>query len=586
VFSVVSYYVMKVKLAKTAGFCMGVRRAMELVLRTAAESSDPIFTLGPLIHNPQTVEFLREQGVNVIENAGDVREGYTVVIRSHGVPPDVREMLLDARTALCDATCPKVARVQGLVKKYASRGKDVVIVGHADHAEVKALLGYAGERGCVVSSSDEVSGLPDSINPVVIGQTTLNRDWYMEIAEAVRLRFPETEILDTLCDSTSLRQQEVCELAKESDAVVVVGGYNSSNTKRLFDVAQSTGVPSFWVETAAELSPDDFRDMKVVAVTAGASTPHWIVSRVIERLKRFGEKHIPPWEWPWLKNFGYAVVQGNVLTGLAAAMLATTAIFLLGASLPITVLVASGLFIFSMHTIYNLLDWQGLALVDPSKIRFFWCNRMFLAVASVIGLFLSLPLTWVSGLWPFSLMVFAVVVSALFAFIRRLPGFMARRGFATWRAIPGAKDVLHTTGWFFAAGILPVIAIGRDLWTSILVLGWVLMLSVLRAALFSITDLETDRVLGRESIATIVGERGMWGIAIATAALSVVVIVTGVLVGLFEKVAFLELALAVYMLILILRIRRSGILRGTWTELAVDGGYLLGGAIAVVMVIS
>jgi len=576
----------KVKLAKTAGFCMGVRRAVELVLRTAAESHNPIFTWGPLIHNPQTVDFLKEQGVGVVESFDEIPENATIVIRSHGIPPEVREKLTELDVNICDATCPRVGNVQGIAKKFAVEGRDVIIVGYREHAEVKGLLGYAGEKGMVVVSLDEVDNLPQLDRPVVIGQTTLNRDCYFAIADAVKKRFPETEIIDTLCESTSQRQQEVVELTEESDAIIVVGGFNSSNTKRLYEIAKSTGIPSFWVETADELSPGDFAGMSSVAVTAGASTPHWIVSRVIERLERFGEKRLPPWEWPWIKDFGYAIIQSNILTGLAAAMLAATAIFLTGKPMPVNALIATGLFVFSMHTIYNLVDWQGLALVDPSKIRFFIGNRKLLSVASISGLIISLPLIWFSGVWPFILMVLGVIVSGVFAFSKKLPRFLTRYSFATWGEIPGAKDIFHTAGWFFAAGIIPVISVKAHFWPSILALGWVAMLSILRASLFSITDLETDRVLGRASFATTIGERGTWNISTAAVALSAAIICTGVSFDLLPNISFFEIVPLVYMFVLLFRLRRSGIRRGTWAELAVDVGYLLGGIVAILLRIS
>ena len=563
---------------------MGVKRAVKLVLGTAADASGPVFTWGPLIHNPQVVDFLRRQGVNIAEKIEDFDADATIVIRSHGVPPDIKKFLAQKGVGICDATCPKVARVQGIIKKYSAKGRDVVIIGYADHAEVKGLLGYAGERGHVVCAVRDIPTLPELERPVVIGQTTLNREKYLECADAVKSRFPKTLIIDTLCDSTSQRQIEIREMAKEADAIVVVGGYNSSNTKRLFEVAESTGVASFWVETEEELDPEDFLDARTVAVTAGASTPHWIVSRVIERLERMRKGRIPLWEIPSIKDFGYAVIQSNLLTGLAAAMLAASALFLAGAKIDPLLLLATGLFIFGVNTVYNLIDWQGFILADPSKLGFFWSNRVLLATASVLGLVVSASLMWFFGPLPFGLTIAGVFIAGLFAVLRGTRLFPISRKLVTWREVPGAKDLLYTFGWLFAAGLIPIITTwGSRFWPSILALVWVGLLSLLRSALFSITDLETDRILERESYATVVGEKGVWKITIAAVVLSAAIIVVGVSTGIFRIAVLSELLFLAYMIFLILRFRRSGIGRGTRAELAVEGGFISGGVIAILI---
>ena len=577
---------MKVKLAKTAGFCMGVKRAVELVLKTAASAPGKIYTWGYLIHNPQTVDFLTEQGVGVLDAPEEIPEDSTVVIRSHGIPPDEREQIASAGAKICDATCPRVARVHGTIKKNASAGRDVVIVGNPEHAEVKGLLGYAGDRGSVISTPEQAAELPNLKRPVVVGQTTLNRERFLEVAEAVKNRFPGSEVIDTLCDSTSRRQREVIELAKDADAVVVVGGYISGNTRRLFEVAKSTGVPSFWVETADELNVADFEGMETVAVTAGASTPHWIVSRVIERLERFGERGLRLWETPFIKKLGYILIQSNVLTGLAAACLTLGAALLSGLGFAPGLALAGGLFVFAMHTVYNLVDWQGLALVDPSKIRFFWGNRRLLTLTSVIALVLALPLVWLSGTLPGILMLFGVLISALFAFVKRLPPPFKSDKITTWREIPGAKDILHTAGWFFAAGVIPASVNFGNYRRIIPALVWVLSLSLLRATLFSITDLETDRVLGRQSLATIIGERGSWIISAGGAIIAAASIMAAWLMGYLPATALFALAIPIYMLLLIARLRRSGIYRGTWAELAVDLGFVIGGIAAGIALLS
>ena len=562
---------------------MGVKRAVELVLKTAGEFPGPIFTWGPLIHNPQTVDFLEKQGVGVVGSQSVIDKDSTVVIRSHGIPPDEKKTIIDSGASICDATCPKVARVHGLIERAANRGRDIVIVGNAEHAEVKGLLGYASGKGFVVASKDDIERLENLETPAVFGQTTLIRQKYLELASSIEEKFHGAEIFDTLCDSTSQRQGEIADLAREADAIIVVGGYNSGNTKRLFEVAKSTGIPSFWVETADELNPDDFRGMETVAVTAGASTPHWVVSRVIERLERFNERHLPPWEWPLLKTFGYITIQSNVLTGLAAAMLAASAIFIVGGKAEATMLIAIGLFVMSMHTIYDLVDWQGLALVDPSKIRFFWVNRRLLIFFSAFGLLVALPLSMLSGIRTFIAMCAGTIFATVFVSLKRMPGFLNRKGFATWRSIPGAKDLLHACGWIFATGIVPVAYLLPKWWIAAAMLAWSSAFSALRVIIFSLTDMETDRVLGRESAASTFGERGAWIGVFAMMALSIVVLAIVSFVDGFEPFAGIEALFIGYMILMIVHFRRAGITRSTWTELAVDAGFVISGLLPFIL---
>ncbi len=573
---------MKVKLAKTAGFCTGVKDAVDLVLRTAVNKKGPIYTWGPLIHNPQVVEFLRGQGIGVAEDYDALDEKSTAVIRSHGIPPDVRNRLKETGANICDATCKKVARVQAIVKSHSAKGRDVVIIGHDDHAEVVGLLGFADEHGYVVSEIDDVRKLPELQNPVVIGQTTLRRDWYDERANAVAERFPSAEIFDTLCDSTSARQDEIVRLAEEVDSIVIVGGYNSSNTKRLFEAAKSTGVNTFWVETASEIDPSSFAGAQTVAVSAGASTPHWIVSEVIERLERINEGKLPLWSMPFIKDFGYIIIQSNILTGFAAAMLTAAFMFLAGFPIHPLLLISMGLFVFGFHAIYNIVDWQGVILADPAKLSFFWSNRRLLGLSAVLGLFVSTGLMVLFGFEAFILTLIAGISAGLFLILKNYRIFPLGKKLVTLREIPGARDLLHVLGWSFACGLVPLAAAGFDFSpAAILALAWIALLAFLRATLFSISDLENDRVLGRESLTTVIGEKSAWAAVYFSLITNFAILITGVVSRLFPPITLLLLIFIAYIFLIIAKFRRWGIGRGTWAELAFDGGFALCGIISI-----
>jgi len=521
--------------------------------------------------------------VESIEDLCDVLPDSTVIIRSHGVPPETRALLEKSGANICDATCPKVSRVQKLVKKYYDLGHDIVIVGNPEHTEVRGLAGYADYKCKIVQSEEEAGRLDNLRSPVIIGQTTINEEFYDSVASVVKRNYPEAIVLDTLCDSTSTRQQEIAELAVDTDAIVVVGGKNSSNTKQLFEVARKTGVACFWVETADEISTEDFKNFSSVAVTAGASTPHWIVSRVVEKLERLGKKIKPIWEWEPLKNFGYAIVQSGFMAGIAASMLSLCVPLFANTGFNPAITLSAGFFIFAIHALYNLKDWMGLALVDPARILFYRRNRKIILSAITFALLLSVSLALLAGIIPTIIMISGVILFVIVHGIRRIPKFGFLKGFSSLWEIPGAKDILHSAGWFLAVGIIPVFAFNIPIVVAISVLLWVASIAILRAALFSINELETDRITGKESLATILGEKAESTIAITTIFLCAGITIFGVSAGYFNNLVLFEIAPLLYLLSLMLFKKKLGIRRGTWMELAIDLGFVLMGLIAVIL---
>lgn len=273
--------------AKSAGFCWGVQRAFNKVLDIASNHPErrPVYTYGPLIHNPQAVQMLKQQGIAVIEEIPPRVEG-TVVIRTHGVPPTERKKLEESGAKLCDATCPDVGIIQGTVRKHLKQGYYIVIIGHREHPEVDALLGFAENKGACVNSAEEVAALPDDLGKVcVVSQSTQQREKFNALVALLKARYPRCLVFDTICRSTDMRQQEVRELAKEVEAMVVVGGRNSSNTNRLAEISRAMGTRTFLIETDEEIDSSDFNDIYNIGVTAGASTPRWVIERVVSRLE-------------------------------------------------------------------------------------------------------------------------------------------------------------------------------------------------------------------------------------------------------------------------------------------------------------
>ncbi|HPM41519.1 MAG TPA: 4-hydroxy-3-methylbut-2-enyl diphosphate reductase [bacterium] len=277
----------KIIVAKSAGFCWGVQRAFNKVLDIASNHPErrPVYTYGPLIHNPQAVSMLEQQGIGVLNDIPSDLDG-TVVIRTHGVPPAERKKLEGSGAKLCDATCPDVGIIQGTVRKHLRLGYYIVIIGHREHPEVMALLGFAEKSGACVNSAEEVGALPANLGKVcVVSQSTQQREKFDQLVALLKERYPDCLVFDTICRSTDMRQQEVRELAGRVDAMVVVGGRNSSNTNRLAEISRAMGAPTFLIETDEEISPSEFANFRAIGVTAGASTPKWVIERVVERLE-------------------------------------------------------------------------------------------------------------------------------------------------------------------------------------------------------------------------------------------------------------------------------------------------------------
>ena len=283
---------MEVLLADEYGFCFGVERAVEMVEDAVGLGGGPIQSLGPLIHNAQEMERLGEKGVSTIDSPEEADSSTIAVIRAHGVTPQVQRDLEHRAAKVIDATCPFVTRVQHLAERAAKQGRDVVVAGNPDHPEMIGVVGYAPDNTYVVRDATEVSLLPTLRSPLVVSQTTIKLKTFLEVAEAVRQKADaEPQVVNTICSATRDRQDAARALAGEVDAFYVIGGRHSSNSVKLLAVCQEQCPKSFLIETPAEINADDLAGINRVGVTAGASTPDWLIDQVVQRLKQIGEGH-------------------------------------------------------------------------------------------------------------------------------------------------------------------------------------------------------------------------------------------------------------------------------------------------------
>lgn len=282
---------MQVLLADEYGFCFGVERAVDMV-EDALQEGNTVRSLGPLIHNEQEMARLGEQGVTTISEPVQIGRGETAVIRAHGVTPEVQKELEEKAAKVVDATCPFVTRVQKLAARAAEQDRHVVVIGSPDHPEMIGVKGYAPDHAFVIRDETEVASLPRLRNPLVVSQTTIKAKTFFDTAEAIKTKTDdEVQIVNTICSATRDRQDAARALSGMVDAFYIIGGRHSSNSVKLLAVCKEQCEKSFLIETEEEIDASDIIGAERVGVTAGASTPEWLIQKVVKHLEALGAQN-------------------------------------------------------------------------------------------------------------------------------------------------------------------------------------------------------------------------------------------------------------------------------------------------------
>ncbi len=278
---------MQIIVAKRAGFCFGVKRAIDTAFQLAKNMEKGVYSLGPLIHNPQVVEKLEKEGVIPTENIHS-NKIKTLIIRTHGVSPGIYEEIYKKGYKTVDATCPFVKKAQKYVQTLKEEGYQVIILGDKRHPEVQALLGFAGNDAIVLNSSEPLPALKGKVGLIV--QTTQPLDLLKKVTSQVIGSVKELKVYNTICDSTTLRLEETKKLAKTVDLLMVVGGKNSANTTQLAVLSKTICAKVYHIERQDEIQPKWFRGIEKVGITGGASTPQWIIDDVVEKLREISRR--------------------------------------------------------------------------------------------------------------------------------------------------------------------------------------------------------------------------------------------------------------------------------------------------------
>lgn len=485
---------MSVIVARTAGFCWGVRRAVDRVVTEIKKGDAPFRVYGPLVHNPQVIEALRDRGVATCHEPWD-QKGGTLFLRTHGVTAGERKRLSRLDLKLKDLTCPRVGRALSIAASRASRGFDVLIFGDPGHHEVKAILSVAGPSGRVISSVDQVEKLPELKKPFLLSQTTQNTEDYQELIDVLSRRWPGLQFASTICDSTARRQRELRELMRRADAVVIVGGRNSANTGRLATIAARGGLPVFTVETHEELDPEALSGYRRVLLSAGASTPEWSIRKVRERLLEIqGQSHGGVWIRTIFRNL---VFSGAHIPVIALFLALAQGVSLGGAGWG-TAGLAAGFLLWSFTSFTAVLECRGVSMTSQKRQEFIRNNEGLMLGAGWFSLGVSLALGALLGtVWL--VWTLAAILSCL---LYALPLMRKNQFLDVIRSIPGSREVLFTLAWGVLVCVLPAVTLaGLDFGLKLMV--WPLSLAFLffaRSLLIDLVDLQGDALLGMDTL--------------------------------------------------------------------------------------
>jgi 4-hydroxy-3-methylbut-2-enyl diphosphate reductase len=486
---------------------------MDMALEAVMKKDGPIYTYGPLIHNPQVLEILEGKGVKeFIGGNGEgslscpgKRPSMTVIIRAHGVSPEERGKIKDAGVRILDATCPHVGKVQGIIKRYAKEGYATVIVGERDHAEVIGLLGYARGKGYVVDTLEEVESLPPLEKVCLVAQTTQDRNRFKAFAEAIQGKFPGVKVFNTICDSTHRRQDEVSTLARKVEAMVVVGGKGSGNTRRLAKISEDAGIPTFHVETEKDLDLKELSRYSTVGVTAGASTPNWLILKVVERLKGLrpqkGGAH-------FLEALGRLTTISYILLALGAGGLTYASVLIQGLRPKLSWVLIASFYVFSMHVLNRLTDKASEKYNQPGRMEFYERYGYWMVGAGIFSASVALTLAWFQGILPFLLLL---AISGL-GIIYNIHIFPSRPEksirYQKLKDIPGSKTLFVALAWGIVSSVLPPLAQGEGLLPGTAVAFFFSSILVfVRSTLYDFKDIQGDLMVGKETIPIVLGRR-------------------------------------------------------------------------------
>jgi len=560
---------------------MGVRRAVEMVLDAPDQNTNPIFTYGPLIHNPQVLNLLKSKDISVLDEIPSQGDG-TVLIRAHGVPPSTKDKLKEVNFNVIDATCPRVIKVQTIIRKHAKKDFAAVIIGDKDHPEVIGLLGYARDKGFVIGSMQELEALPDFENAIIVAQTTQNTQFFESVKTWAATYHPHYKIFNTICDSTTRRQVEVKRLAESVDAVIVVGGHNSGNTRRLAEIARESGKPTYHIESETDLDDID-TDVLVAArhvgITAGASTPNWEIKKIYRALEAIQVKGEQSWRRIFF-GLQRALLLTNIYVSLGAGCLSYASLKVQGFSQLFPYVLISMLYVQSMHILAHLTGSKADQYNDPERAAFYSKYIILLTILALAAGSAGLVIAFTLGLFPFLLLLVLSLLGLSYN-LRLVPHNIISLKYRRLRDIPGSKTFMIAVAWGIVTALLPPLSLSdKAHWVTVLIFLWAAGIVFVRTAFFDVLDMQGDRIVGKETIAILLGEKRSLRLL---KIMLLVLIAALLLLSAFHLISYLGFVLVaspITLLVLLSAYEQGILLPSVKLEFLVETNFVLAGVIA------
>ncbi len=571
---------MKVILAKTAGFCMGVRRAMEMVMAESHKKEGPLFTFGPLIHNKQVLELLEAKGIKATDNTHGLTTG-RILIRAHGIPPSERESLENSGLKVIDATCPKVTRVQAIIRRQSGKDRSTIIVGDKNHAEVIGLMGYSKNPAHVIEKKGDIETLPQLEKPFVVAQTTQDAEEFKEIVSMLKTRFPEIEVFDTICDATHERQAEVRTFKDHVTGVVVVGGYHSANTQRLAKISEEEHLPTFHVETEKELPREALSQMKVIGLTAGASTPHWLIKNVMQAIEAIQAREESTL-FHNVRRFFRFLVLSNLVAAMGAFSFAFAMLYFSVGKAGMMFPLMASLYIYAMHVFNRFLDKGAASYNDPARAAFQGQHKTLLILMGFVAIGIALILALATGAGTFLALVGLSLLGIVYS-IPLIPERIAKRyRFVKIKDIPGSRSLSEALAWVAVMVLLPLFSLSPGSVPRVLLVALMAFsFSYLRAILFSLFQLQGDLMVGTETLPITLGERRTIGLFKKILLITAILLILSSLTGLVSPV-FMAMVFPLGTLLLCLyTYEKRWLSPGIVLEGLVEGTFLISGLVVL-----
>ena len=554
---------------------MGVRRAVDIVLEIAQhEKNRRIYTYGPLIHNPQTIELLKARGIKPIENIDEIKDKQNaiLIIRAHGIAPEERKKIKESGIKVVDATCPKVGYVQSIIKKHTSMDYTVVIVGDREHPEVDGLLGYTGGRGIILSTLDEVDKLICTDKVCVVAQTTQNLDDYNKIVEKIKEKCPQAIVFNTICSSTEQRQAEVTAMAGEMDAIFIVGGKNSANTRRLADLAQKKQLSTFHIETPAEMEKIDFGPFNRIGVSAGASTPNWIIDRVMDKIMEGRSRKLKT--LGKLLSLWILAIKTDIYSAIGAGCLCLVCMLLQNIQVKTSFIIIASLFVYSMHVLNRLISRSPAGLVGSFREESYLRHHKIYFFTALISIATALVLALQKSLIVF-VFLFAVSFIGVLYNMKILP---RKWKFQSLKDIPGSKNIFMSAAWGVAAAVLPALDKNYSLNAGLIVaFCFTFGMVFIRSAMSDILEIQSDKLIGKETIPVFFGKERTINILKISSLILLMILLLSFPLGWTSSLSFFLIICLLYIWICFLFCDKKPVLSGAVKEGLLETSYIVAG---------